>query len=146
MSGISPTHAMIKRAIDLVVSGFLMVVLSPIMLLVAIAVLVGIGRPVLYRQRRPGLGETPFEMVKFRSMRDAVGRDGRLLPDSERLTELGSILRRTSLDELPELLNVWRGHMSLVGPRPLLLRYTEYMSREERRRYSAPTPQPKLRR
>lgn len=125
-----------KRAFDVGVSVLALVVTSPIALVLAAMIRIRLGSPVLFRQIRPGLNEEPFEMMKFRTMRDAVDRRGEPLPDSLRLTPLGTTLRRTSLDELPELLNVLRGEMSLVGPRPLLIRYTEYMSAEERRRYT----------
>jgi len=113
----------------------LLIVLSPLLLGLALAVRVKLGSPVLFRQRRPGLGGRIFTVVKFRSMRDAIGRDGQPLPDSERLTEFGKRLRASSLDELPELWNVLRGEMSLVGPRPLLVEYLDYYTPEEARRH-----------
>jgi lipopolysaccharide/colanic/teichoic acid biosynthesis glycosyltransferase len=102
------------------------------MLLIGMGVALRMGRPVLFRQERPGRLGVPFRMFKFRTMTDARGPDGQLLPDRERLTRLGTWLRKTSLDELPELINVLRGEMSLVGPRPLLMRYTPYFTEEER--------------
>jgi lipopolysaccharide/colanic/teichoic acid biosynthesis glycosyltransferase len=97
---------------------------------------IDIGRPVLFRQLRPGLHGEPFEMIKLRTMRDAVDRSGRPLPDAERLTPIGRFLRASSLDELPELWNVLRGEMSLVGPRPLLVRYLPRYSPEQARRHA----------
>lgn len=124
-----------KRLLDL----SLVIVLAPlwIPLMVAVAALVRVyaGSPVLFRQRRIGLRERPFELTKFRSMRDALDASGRQLPDAERLSPFGRWLRSTSLDELPELLNVLRGEMSLVGPRPLLPQYLERYSAEHRRRH-----------
>jgi lipopolysaccharide/colanic/teichoic acid biosynthesis glycosyltransferase len=109
--------------------------LSPVMVAVAVAVRAQQGRPVLLRQERTGLGGRPFLLMKFRSMTDKRDEAGRLLPDQVRLTPLGKFLRETSLDELPELLNVLRGEMSLVGPRPLLHRYMQYYSPEQHRRH-----------
>lgn len=109
--------------------------LSPVLLATAIAVRLNMGSPVLFVQERPGLNGVPFGMVKFRTMRDAVGPDGRMLDDGERLTRFGSFLRSTSLDELPGLWNVVRGQMSLVGPRPLLVEYLPLYSPEQARRH-----------
>lgn len=125
-----------KRALDVAASGIALLATAPVTLVIAVLVRLKLGSPVLFRQQRPGLNEEPFGMIKFRTMRDLQDDSGQMLPDSERLTPFGSALRRTSLDELPELLNVLRGDMSLVGPRPLLLRYTPFMTDEERRRYS----------
>jgi lipopolysaccharide/colanic/teichoic acid biosynthesis glycosyltransferase len=125
----------LKRAFDVVVSATALVLLSPVLVVVALMVRRRLGAPVLFRQRRPGLNGRPFEMIKFRSMRDAVGPDGTLLPDAERLTSFGRWLRATSLDELPELWNVLRGEMSLVGPRPLLMEYLPLYSPEQARRH-----------
>ena len=124
-----------KRALDIVLSLVLLLLLFPLLLGLALAVRVKLGSPVLFRQRRPGLGGRIFTVVKFRSMRDATDRDGNPLPDSERLTEFGKRLRASSLDELPELWNVLRGEMSLVGPRPLLVEYLDYYTPEEARRH-----------
>jgi lipopolysaccharide/colanic/teichoic acid biosynthesis glycosyltransferase len=126
----------VKRAIDIVASLSALIVLSPVLLAVALLVRVRLGSPVLFRQVRPGLNERLFEMIKFRSMRDALGHDGWPLPDAERLTPLGRWLRSTSLDELPELWNVLKGDMSLVGPRPLLVEYIGYYTDEEQARFS----------
>ncbi|MFM8303781.1 MAG: sugar transferase [Actinomycetota bacterium] len=124
-----------KRLLDVVVAAVGLVVLSPLLLLIASAVRLRMGSPVLFRQTRPGRDQVPFELWKFRTMTDRRGADGTLLPDAERLTAVGRILRRTSLDELPELVNVLRGDMSLVGPRPLLMEYLPRYSPEEARRH-----------
>ena len=112
-----------------------LVVLGPVLGAVALLVRAKLGAPVLFRQTRPGLNGEPFEMVKFRTMTDARGPDGALLPDVDRLTPLGVFLRSSSLDELPELWNVLRGDMSLVGPRPLLMRYLDRYTPEQARRH-----------
>lgn len=126
---------MIKRLFDVVVSAMGLLLLSPIIAVVAWQVRRKLGSPVLFRQVRPGLNGKPFEMVKFRTMRDAVDALGNPLPDSERLTPFGAFLRSTSLDELPELWNVLKGEMSLVGPRPLLMEYLPLYSAEQYRRH-----------
>lgn len=124
-----------KRLLDLVVAVAGAILLSPVFLVVAIAVRVGLGRPVLFRQGRPGYKGQPFTLYKFRTMTNAIDGQGAPLPDQERLTRTGQFLRRTSLDELPQLWNVIRGDMSLVGPRPLLLRYLPLYTAEQRRRH-----------
>ena len=124
-----------KRALDLVVALAALVLLAPILLGIALAVRIGLGRPVLFRQQRPGLGGRPFALLKFRTMTDARDAAGQPLPDDRRLTPLGQLLRRTSLDELPELINVLKGDMSLVGPRPLLIDYLPHYSPEQARRH-----------
>ena len=124
-----------KRMLDVVLSLCALIVLSPIILVTAMAVLVSMGRPVFFRQVRPGYRAEPFSLLKFRTMRDALGPDGEPLPDGERLTSTGRILRGTSLDELPQLWNVLRGQMSLVGPRPLLMEYLDRYSEEQMRRH-----------
>lgn len=126
---------MIKRFIDIGIAAVALLLAAPLLLVVAIAVRVNLGSPVLFRQQRPGLHGRPFTMVKFRTMRDAIGRDGKSLPDAERLTPFGKLLRSTSLDELPELWNVLRGEMSLVGPRPLLMEYLDRYTPEQARRH-----------
>lgn len=113
----------IKRLSDIFISLFGLVIVSPILLILTILIKYKLGSPVLFKQVRPGKDGKPFEMIKFRSMRDAYDKDGNPLPDSERLTPFGKKLRSTSLDELPELWNVLKGEMSLVGPRPLLMEY-----------------------
>jgi sugar transferase EpsL len=121
-----------KRALDLGGSAAGLVLLSPVMAAVAAAVLLSAGRPVIFRQLRPGRGGRPFEMYKFRTMRNAAGEE---LRDEERITRVGRWLRSTSLDELPELVNVLRGEMSLVGPRPLLMEYLGLYTPEQARRH-----------
>ena len=113
----------IKRILDVILSGCALVVLSPVLLIVAVLVRTKLGSPVIFCQERPGKDEKIFKMYKFRSMTDARDENGVLLPDEVRLTRLGRILRSTSLDELPELWNILRGDMSIVGPRPLLVKY-----------------------
>ena len=127
---------MIKRLIDITASGAALVALSPVLALTAYKVKKNLGSPVLFKQTRPGLDGKPFEMIKFRTMKDATDKDGNLLPDSERLTPFGQKLRSTSLDELPELWNVLKGDMSLVGPRPLLMEYLPLYNREQVRRHN----------
>jgi lipopolysaccharide/colanic/teichoic acid biosynthesis glycosyltransferase len=127
-------YALLARARDILVAGVLLVLLSPLILAVAIAVWAGMGRPVLFRQVRAGVNGQPFRMLKFRTMLEATGPDGRPLDDAERLTRLGEFLRTWSLDELPQLANVLRGDMSLVGPRPLYLDYVPLYSPQQARR------------
>lgn len=124
-----------KRLFDFCASLFGLVLLSPIIALVAWKIRKNLGSPVLFRQTRPGLHGKPFEMVKFRTMKDAVDAQGNPLPDSERMTPFGDKLRNSSLDELPELWNVLKGEMSLVGPRPLLMQYLPLYSQEQARRH-----------
>jgi sugar transferase EpsL len=128
-------QAYLKRVFDIVVSAVALTVLAPVMGLTALAVWRTMGRPVLFRQARPGLHGKPFVMYKFRTMRDLRDAEGNLLPDEARLTPFGRWLRTTSLDELPELVNVLRGEMSLVGPRPLLMEYLERYTPEQARRH-----------
>lgn len=125
----------IKRLIDIVLSGCALVVLSPILLIVALLVKTKLGSPVLFKQKRPGLNEEIFEMYKFRTMTDERDENGEFLPDEIRLTSFGKKLRSTSLDELPELINIFKGDMSIVGPRPLLPRYLERYNPEQRKRH-----------
>jgi lipopolysaccharide/colanic/teichoic acid biosynthesis glycosyltransferase len=124
-----------KRVFDLVVAAAAVALLAPLVLAIAVAVRVGLGKPVFFVQERPGHHGVPFRMIKFRTMRDAVDADGQPLPDGDRLTPLGRFLRASSLDELPELWNVLRGDMSLVGPRPLLMEYLPLYSAEQARRH-----------
>ncbi|MCS5585335.1 sugar transferase [Marinobacter sp.] len=126
---------MFKRGFDIVFSLLGIILLMPVLFCVAILVRVKLGSPVLFRQTRPGVHGTPFEMVKFRTMLDAVDKNGNPLPDEERMTAFGGLLRSASLDELPELWNVLKGDMSLVGPRPLLMEYLELYSEEQFRRH-----------
>ena len=123
-----------KRLLDIVVAALALLLLSPLIAAVALLVRMTLGRPVIFRQERPGLGGRPFTLVKFRTMLE-TSVDGRLLPDAERLPKVGRWLRATSLDELPELWNVLKGDMSLVGPRPLLMHYLRLYSPEEARRH-----------
>ena len=127
---------LIKRPLDIFVSGIAIVILSPIMLVTAILVRVKLGSPVIFRQERPGKDETRFKLFKYRTMTDERDEKGELLPDEVRLTRFGRALRATSLDELPELLNIFMGDMSIVGPRPLLVRYLPFYKDEERLRHS----------
>ncbi|MBO5247500.1 MAG: sugar transferase [Eubacterium sp.] len=125
----------IKRGLDLFLSTVALLLLSPIYLVLAVLVRLFLGSPVLFAQERPGRGEKIFKMYKFRSMTDARGADGELLPDDKRLTRFGRLLRASSLDELPELWNIWKGDMSIVGPRPLLVRYLPRYNAKQRRRH-----------
>ena len=125
---------MLKRTFDIVFSAGWLIGFSPLLLLVAILVRLRLGSPVLFVQDRPGLRAKPFRMVKFRTMTDARGPDGELLPDEQRLTAFGRFLRATSLDEFPEMWNVLLGDMSVVGPRPLLMRYVPRYSLFQARR------------
>ncbi|MCE9679181.1 sugar transferase [Shewanella sp. AS1] len=126
---------MLKRLFDFFVSFISLIIFAPIMVLVAWKIRKNLGSPVLFHQTRPGLNGKPFEMVKFRTMKDAVDSQGNPLPDSERMTPFGDKLRNSSLDELPELWNVLKGEMSLVGPRPLLMQYLPLYSNEQARRH-----------
>lgn len=126
---------MIKRLFDITAASAALVILSPVYAITAYKVKKNLGSPVLFRQTRPGLKGKPFEMIKFRTMNDARDDKGELLPDAVRLTDFGKFLRSTSLDELPELWNVIKGDMSIVGPRPLLMRYMPYYKEEERKRF-----------
>ena len=128
-------YPVIKRCIDIVGAGLGLIVLSPVLAVVAVAIWVQMGRPILFRQIRPGLNGQAFSMYKFRTMSNKRDSQGNLLPDKQRLTPLGKILRKTSLDEFPELFNVLKGDMSLVGPRPLLMQYLERYTLEQARRH-----------
>lgn len=125
-----------KRFFDVIFSFLALMVLSPVLLAIALQVRRKLGRPVLFVQDRPGLNGKPFRMIKFRTMLDAYDSEGKPLPDSERITAFGRFLRSSSLDELPELWNVLKGDMSLVGPRPLLMEYLEYYTDEEMLRHA----------
>lgn len=124
-----------KRLFDFLLSLTALILLSPIIALVAWKIRQNLGSPVLFRQTRPGLNGKPFEMVKFRTMKDAKDAQGNILPDAERMTPFGNKLRSSSLDELPELWNVLKGDMSLVGPRPLLMQYLPLYNKEQARRH-----------
>lgn len=126
---------MIKRLLDIIIASIALILLSPLYFYVAHKVKKNLGSPVLFRQVRPGLHGKPFEMIKFRSMKDAVDAQGNPLPDSERLTPFGKMLRSSSLDEMPELWNVIKGDMSIVGPRPLLMEYLPLYNQEQAKRH-----------
>jgi len=125
----------VKRLLDILIAGPALLVALPALAVLALLIRVNMGGPVLFRQTRPGLHGRPFAMVKFRTMRNAVDKDGVPLADAERITRLGHILRATSLDELPELWNVLKGEMSLVGPRPLLIEYLPLYTPDQARRH-----------
>ena len=125
----------LKRILDLTFAVPALVFLSPVMLLIALALRIRLGRPVLFRQIRPGLGGVPFVLIKFRTMSEQRDAQGQMLPDQFRLTSFGQLLRQTSLDELPQLWNVVRGNLSLVGPRPLLMEYLERYTPAQARRH-----------
>jgi len=127
---------MLKRIIDITVASTALILLSPVYFVVAHKVKKNLGSPVLFRQVRPGLHGKPFEMIKFRTMKDALDADGNPLPDSERLTPFGEMLRATSLDEMPELWNVIKGDMSIVGPRPLLMEYLPLYNSKQAKRHN----------
>ncbi len=125
----------IKRILDFILSLLALIVLSPIMLVIYILVLIKIGKPAIFKQKRPGKNEKIFTLYKFRTMTDEKDENGNLLPDEKRLTKFGKFLRSTSLDELPELINIIKGDMAIVGPRPLLVEYLEYYTEEEKHRH-----------
>ncbi len=127
---------MLKRLLDIIIASIALILLSPLYAFVAYKVKKNLGSPVLFRQVRPGLHGKPFEMIKFRTMKDAADEQGNPLPDSERLTPFGKMLRSTSLDEMPELWNVIKGDMSIVGPRPLLTEYLPLYNEEQAKRHN----------
>ena len=126
----------VKRLLDICISGIALIILSPVLLIVAVLVRVKLGSPVIFHQERPGLREKIFTLCKFRTMTDERDENGELLPDSVRLTSFGSFLRKSSLDELPELWNIFRGDMSLIGPRPLLVSYLPWYTEREKLRHT----------
>ena len=126
----------VKRLLDIIISLVALVVLSPVFLIVAVLVRVKLGSPVIFHQKRPGYQEKIFQLCKFRTMTEAKDAEGNLLPDADRLTSFGNFLRKTSLDELPELWNILKGDMSIVGPRPLLVGYLPYYTKREQLRHS----------
>lgn len=126
----------IKRILDIIISGLALLLLSPVFLILAILVRTKLGSPVIFHQERPGYREQIFTLCKFRTMTDERDENGELLPDARRLTPFGSFLRKTSLDELPELWNIFKGDMSLIGPRPLLVGYLPYYTERERLRHT----------
>ncbi len=125
----------IKRILDFTLSLLALIILSPLLLIIAILVRIKLGSPVIFKQERPGKDEKIFTLYKFRTMTDETDENGNLLPDSKRLTKFGKTLRSTSLDELPELVNILKGDMSIVGPRPLLVQYLPYYTEKERHRH-----------
>lgn len=125
----------VKRLLDIIISLLGLIILSPVILIVAILVRLKLGSPVIFKQERPGKNEKIFNLYKFRSMSDKRDENGNLLPEGERLTKFGKILRATSLDELPELINILKGEMSLVGPRPLLVEYLEIYTEDQKHRH-----------
>jgi sugar transferase EpsL len=129
-------HRYGQRLLDIILTTLALVVFAPVLLIVALLVRRKLGAPVFFRQQRLGRGGRPFSVIKFRTMTGARDADGNLLPDAERMTRFGDFLRRSSLDELPELLNVLRGEMSLVGPRPLFVRYAARYTPEQMRRHT----------
>ncbi len=125
----------IKRMLDLILSLMVLIILIPLMSIIYILVKIKLGSPVIFKQQRPGKNEKIFTLYKFRTMTDKKDENGNLLPDSERLTKFGKFLRSTSLDELPELINIIKGDMAIVGPRPLLVKYLPYYTEEEKHRH-----------
>ena len=126
----------IKRILDIILSGLALLILSPIFIILAVMIRIKLGSPVLFKQKRPGRDEKIFMLYKFRTMTDECDENGNLLPDHIRLTSFGKLLRSTSLDELPELWNIFRGDMSIIGPRPLLVSYLPYYTKEEKIRHT----------
>ena len=124
-----------KRFLDIFISLVSLIILSPILLIIAILVRINLGKPIIFKQERPGKNEKVFTLYKFRTMTDKKDENGELLPDSERRTKFGDFLRSTSLDELPELVNILVGSMSIIGPRPLLVEYLPYYTEEEHHRH-----------
>ena len=125
----------IKRTLDLILSLMALIVLMPLMIIIGILVRINLGSPIIFKQKRPGKNEKIFTLYKFRTMTDKRDIDGNLLPDEYRLTKFGKFLRSTSLDELPELINIIKGDMAIVGPRPLLVEYLPYHTEEEKHRH-----------
>lgn len=125
-----------KRFLDFFLSSIAIILLSPILLVVAVLVRIKLGSPILFHQERPGKDEKIFTLCKFRTMTDKRDAQGKLLPDAQRLTKFGKMLRATSLDELPELFNIWKGDMSIIGPRPLLVSYLPWYTQEEKLRHT----------
>lgn len=127
----------IKRILDFILSLIAFIILSPVMIVIYILVRIKLGKPAIFKQQRPGKDEKIFTLYKFRTMTDDKDENGKLLPDSQRLTEFGKFLRSTSLDELPELINIIKGDMAIVGPRPLLVEYLELYNEEQKHRHDA---------
>ncbi len=124
-----------KRILDIILSFIALIILSPLMLILYILVRIKLGKPAIFKQQRPGKNEKIFTLYKYRTMTDKKDENGKLLPDEQRLTKFGKILRSTSLDELPELINILKGDMAIVGPRPLLVQYIDFYTEEERHRH-----------
>lgn len=133
---LSGTSELIKRLVDLSLSIVAIILLWPIALVVAIAIILSAGRPIIFSQIRPGMNAKPFKLYKFRTMKNLYDTDGHLLPDCERITRLGNLLRATSLDELPNLWAIIKGDMSIVGPRPLLMEYLDLYNEEQAKRHN----------
>lgn len=129
-------YSFIKRVLDFIFSFFVLILISPLLIFLSLIIFFFHGWPVLFLQKRPGRKERPFKMIKFRTMTNKKDKNGNLLPDKQRITKLGAFLRKTSLDELPELFNVLKGDMSLVGPRPLLIKYLPYYTAREKARHN----------
>ena len=125
----------IKRILDFMLSFLAIIIVMPVMIVIYILVIIKLGKPAIFKQQRPGKDEKIFTLYKFRTMTDRKDEDGKLLSNEQRLTRFGRILRKTSLDELPELINILKGNMSIVGPRPLLIEYLPYYTTEERHRH-----------
>ena len=125
----------IKRLLDIILSLFAIIISSPLFIMIGILVLIFLGRPAIFKQKRPGKDEKIFTLYKFRTMTDKKDKDGNLLPDEVRLTKFGKFLRKTSLDEIPEFINILKGDMSFIGPRPLLVDYLQYYTEEEHHRH-----------
>ena len=125
-----------KRLLDILISGIGLICLGPVLIVLAVLVRVKLGSPIIFKQERPGLNEKIFTLKKFRTMTDERDEEGKLLPDAQRLTKFGKFLRSTSLDELPELWNIFCGDMSLIGPRPLLISYLPYYTQREQLRHT----------
>lgn len=130
-----PYEKFIKRPLDCLLSSLLLILLSPVLFIIAVLVCFKLGAPVLFTQNRPGKGEKIFKLYKFRTMTNKRDKKGNLLPDADRLTSFGATLRSTSLDELPELLNIIKGDMAIIGPRPLLVQYLPYYTEKEKHRH-----------
>ncbi len=125
----------IKRLLDIILSLLGLIIASPVFVIISILVFIFLGKPVIFKQKRPGKDEKIFNLYKFRTMTDKKDKKGNLLPDEKRLTKFGKLLRKTSLDELPELFNILKGDMSFIGPRPLLVEYLQYYTKEEHHRH-----------
>jgi len=125
----------LKRLLDILLSLFAIIISSPLFIIIGILVLIFLGKPAIFRQKRPGKDEKIFTLYKFRTMTDRKDKDGNLLPDDIRLTGFGKFLRKTSLDEIPEFINILKGDMSFIGPRPLLVEYLDYYTEEEHHRH-----------